>query len=131
VRESDVHSKSLGGWYLVNRGHSRIDHLPLKRLKHNSLILDSKLRRPYTGDNLPRANIYFLVVEHTDDVAVLAGAGAFDVGEQLVFEVGAHVGAEEGGVQGEGQDQVFLLGSLVCATEKGDEGGGTYEEEHD
>lgn len=89
--------------YLVDGRDGCIDDLALEGFEYDGLILDGKLCETKAGDDFAGSNVDFMVIEDTDYVAVLAGTGAFDIREEFPFQVCAHIWAEEGWMQGQGQ----------------------------
>ena len=85
--------------YLVHSGNCCIDNLALERFKYDSLILDSKLRESYPRHDLSSPNINLLMIEYTDDISVLTGTCALDIGKEFMFQVGSHIRPKEGWVE--------------------------------
>ena len=73
---------------------------PLKGLKYDSLILDSKFSESNAWYNFPRSNIDFLMIEDTDYISVLSRTCSFDIGEEFMFEIGTHIWTEERWMEG-------------------------------
>jgi hypothetical protein len=86
--------------YLIDCGDGCIDDFAFKGFEYDCLVFDCEFCETDAGDYFACANVYFLVIEDTDYVAVLSGAGSLDVGEEFMFEVSAHIWPKEGGMEG-------------------------------
>ena len=113
--------------YLIDSGDCCIHDFPLEGFEYDCLVLYSKLCESNARDNLSRSNIYFLMVEDTNNIPVLSGTRPLDVGKEFVFEVSAHIGSKERRMKRQCQRKIFLEeSSVLCHIKEG----GEYKEEH-